>query len=151
MSHSVPSDSSAIDTTFLVGADLVEFDRRDLPIYHTPESHPFGARWAEACFDEAPYGAPLDRLFGEPGDIHVDGIAIESLARDEQTALTAIVGEDPLVVLAALADGLALPSEPVPEIATAFDFGADSHAVAHLHDGWSWDASGADWTFDFHS
>jgi hypothetical protein len=146
MSHSVPSDSSALDTTFLVGADLVEFDRRDLPIYQTPQS-----RWAEACYDEAPYGAPLDRLFGEPGDIHVDGIAIDSRAGDEQTALTAIVGEDPLVVLATLADGLALPSESPAEIAAAFDFSGDSHAVAHLHDGWNWDASGADWTFDFHS
>ena len=68
MSHSVPSESSATDTTFLVGTDLVQFDRHELPIYQTPES-----KWAEACFDEAPYGAPLDRLFGEPGDLHIDG------------------------------------------------------------------------------
>ena len=38
MSHSVPSESSAVDTTFIVGADLVEFDRPELPIYQTPES-----------------------------------------------------------------------------------------------------------------
>ena len=58
MSHSVPSDSSAIDATFLVGVDLVEFDRRELPIYASPQ-----ARWMDACYDEAPsYGAPVDRV-----------------------------------------------------------------------------------------
>ena len=38
MSHSVPSESSALDTTFLVGVELVEFDRRDLPIYLKPQT-----------------------------------------------------------------------------------------------------------------
>ena len=143
MSHSVPSESSATDTTFIVGADLVQFDRHELPIYQTPES-----KWAEACFDEAPYGAPLDRVFGEPGDLHID-----SVPRDEQqAALTALPGDDPLVVLAALSDGLILPaSEPAAETAAAFDFGANSHPIVHLHDGWSWDIAGADWTFDFHA
>ena len=143
MSHSVPSESSATDTTFIVGADLVQFDRRELPIYQTPES-----RWAEACFDEAPYGAPLDRVFGEPGDLHIDSVPRE----EQQAALTALPSDDPLVVLAALSDGLILPaSEPAVEIATAFDFGAHSHPIVHLHDGWSWDIAGADWTFDFHA
>ena len=143
MSHSVPSESSATDTTFIVGADLVQFDRHELPIYQTPES-----KWAEACFDEAPYGAPLDRVFGEPGDLHIDGVPRE----EQQAALTALSGDDPLVVLGALSDGLILPaSEPAAEIATAFDFGADSQAIVHLHDGWSWDIAGADWTFDFHA
>jgi hypothetical protein len=143
MSHSVPSESSATDTTFIVGADLVQFDRHELPIYQTPES-----KWAEACFDEAPYGAPLDRVFGEPGDLHIDGVPRE----EQQAALTALSGDDPLVVLGALSDGLILPAtEPAAETATAFDFGADSHAIVHLHDGWSWDIAGADWTFDFHA
>ena len=143
MSHSVPSESSATDTTFIVGADLVQFDRRELPIYQTPES-----RWAEACFDEAPYGAPLDRVFGEPGDLHIDSVPRE----EQQAALTALPSDDPLVVLAALSDGLILPaSEPAVEIATAIDFGANSHPIVHLHDGWSWDIAGADWTFDFHA
>jgi hypothetical protein len=143
MSHSVPSESSAVDTTFIVGADLVQFDRPELPIYQTPDS-----RWPEACFDEAPYGAPLDRLFGEPGDLHID-----SGVRDEsQAALTALPSEDPLVVLAALSDGLMLPaSEHAAEIATAVDLGTDSQSIVHLHDGWSWDIAGADWTFDFHA
>src|SRR5207302_6138164 len=52
------------DTAFLVGADLVEFDRHDLPIYATPES-----QWTDASRDLGSYGAPLDRLFGEPGEI----------------------------------------------------------------------------------
>jgi hypothetical protein len=143
MSHSVPSESSATDTTFIVGADLVQFDRHELPIYQTPES-----KWAEACFDEAPYGAPLDRVFGEPGDLHIDGVPRE----EQQAALTALSGDDPLVVLGALSDGLILPaSEPAAEIAAAFDSGADSHPIVHLHDGWSWDIAGADWTFDFHA
>src|ERR1700730_1777218 len=119
MSHSVPSESSAVDTTFIVGADLVQFDRPELPIYQTPEP-----KWAEACFDEAPYGAPLDRLFGEPGDLHIDSVVRE----ESQAVLTALPGDDPLVALAALSDGLMLPA-PAAEIATAVDFGADSHPI----------------------
>jgi hypothetical protein len=142
MSHSVPSESSATETTFIVGADLVQFDRHDLPIYQTPES-----KWAEACFDEAPYGAPLDRVFGEPGDLHIDGVPHE----EPQATLAALPGEDPLVVLAALSDGVLLPASEPTEIATGFDFGADSHPIVDLHDGWSWDIAGADWTFDFHA
>lgn len=145
MSHSVPSESSTTDPTFIVGTDLVEFDRHELPIYQTPDA--LAARWAEACFDEAPYGAPLDRVFGEPGDVHID-----SVLRDEPQASLTPAGDDPLVVLAALSDGVMLPaSEPAAEVATGFDFGAESHTVVHLHDGWSWDIAGADWTFDFHS
>lgn len=144
MSHSVPSESSAIDATFIVGAELVEFDRRELPIYQLPQT-----RWAEACVDEASYGASLDRVFGEPGDIHVDGIAIG--AEDPQ-AITAVVADDALVSLAALSDGLILPgTEPsaAPELATVFDFGADAHAIVHLGGNVGWDATGTDGTFDF--
>src|SRR6266478_8693398 len=128
MSHSVPSESSAVDTTFIIGVDLVQFDRPELPIYQTPLS-----KWAEACFDEAPYGAPLDRLFGEPGDLHIDSVVRE----ESQAAVTALPGDDPLVALAALSDGLMLPaSEPAAAIATAVDFGAASHPIVHLHGGW---------------
>ena len=94
MSHSVPSESSAVDTTFIIGADLVQFDRPELPIYQTPESQTPHSKWAEACFDEAPYGAPLDRLFGEPGDLHIDSVVRE----ESQAALTALPGDDPLVI-----------------------------------------------------
>ena len=142
MSHSVPSDSSAIDATFLVGVDLVEFDRRELPIYASPQ-----ARWINACYDEAPsYGAPVDRVFGEPGDVHIDSTP----ANDEQVA-SAIAADDPLVSLTTLADGLAVAGSEAaaPELATSFDFGVDTHAVIHLHDGIGWDITGADWTFDY--
>ena len=146
MSHSVPSDSSAIDATFLVGVDLVEFDRRELPIYASPQT-----RWMDACYDEAPaYGAPVDRVFGEPGDVHIDSVP----SNDEQVA-SVIVADDPLVSLATLADGLAVTGAEsgAPELATSFDFGVDAQAVIHLHDGsgWGagWDITGADGTFDY--
>jgi len=141
MSHSVPSDSSAIDATFLVGVDLVEFDRRELPIYATPQ-----ARWMDACYDEPSYGAPVDRVFGEPGDVHIDSVP----GTDEQVA-SAIVADDPLVVLATLADGLAVSGAEAaaPELATSFDFGVDAHAVIHLHDGAGWDITATDGTFDY--
>lgn len=141
MSHSVPSDSSAIDATFLVGVDLVEFDRRELPIYANPQT-----RWMDACYENAPsYGAPVDRVFGEPGDVHIDSVS----ANDEQFA--SIVADDPLVSLATLADGLAVTGAEAaaPELATSFDFGVDAHAVIHLHDGAGWDITGADGTFDY--
>jgi hypothetical protein len=142
MSHSVPSDSSAIDATFLVGVDLVEFDRRELPIYASPQT-----RWMDACYDETPlYGAPVDRVFGEPGDVHIDSVPHPG----EEQLTTVIVGDDPLVSLATLADGLIVAgAEPAaPELATSFDFGADAHTVIH-HDGTVWDLTGTDGIFDY--
>ena len=143
MSHSVPSESSATDATFLVGVDLVEFDRRELPIYASPQT-----RWMDACYDEAPaYGAPVDRVFGEPGDVHIDSVPASA---EDQQAL-AIVADDPLVALSTLADGLAIAGSDAaaPELATSFDFGVDAHAVIHLHDGSGWDITGIDGTFDY--
>lgn len=144
MSHSDPSDSSVLESTFLVGTELVEFDRHELPIYATPR-----AQAMDACFDEATYGAPLDRIFGEPGALHIDGVLPGDA--QQQEAVGAIVDQDPLVSLAALGDGLSLPAEAAaaPELATRFDFGADAHAVVHLHDGIGWDLAGADGLFDF--
>src|SRR4029453_4329240 len=99
MSHSVPSDSSAIDATFLVGVDLVEFDRRELPIYASPQT-----RWMDACYDEAPsYGAPVDRVFGKPADVQID-----SGPPNDDPLESGIVADDPLVALGTLADGLAV-------------------------------------------
>lgn len=142
MSHSDPSDSSA-DPIFVVGADLVEFDRRDLPIYATPTS-----RWAEAGLDAVSYGAPLDRLFGEPGEIFIDGmqgVSAEALPS---------IGEDALVVLSDLSDGVMLSAseEPVSmrESAAVYDFGADNHVVVHVQDGMTWDQADAGWSFDHH-
>jgi hypothetical protein len=144
MSHSVPPDSSTIEATFIVGVDLVEFDRPELPIYAAPQT-----RWMDACYDEAPlYGAPLDRVFGEPGDVHIDSVP---LGGEQITTSAAVVGDDPLVALATLADGLGVAgAEPgAPELATSFDFGADAATVIYPHDGAGWDMTGADGTFDY--
>lgn len=141
MSHSVPSDSSTVEATFIVGVDLVEFDRRELPIYASRQT-----RWTDACYDEAPtYGAPVDRLFGEPGNVHIDSAP----GNDER--LAGIIADDPLVSLATLADGLAVSSveAAAPELATSFDFGVEALAVTHVHDGAAWDMVGGDGTFDY--
>jgi hypothetical protein len=128
MSASLACDGSTIETTFVVGPDLVEFDRHDLPIYTTLES-----RWADAGLDVCTYGAPLDRLFGEPGDVFVS-----AMIGVDHPPSTAWVGEDPLVALGSLSDGLVLPTletpgdHPAPEGATIFDAGIDSFAAVHL-------------------
>ncbi|MCF8533686.1 MAG: hypothetical protein K9G48_11830 [Reyranella sp.] len=147
MSSSVPSGSSAIDATFIVGTDLVEFDRHDLPIYATPTS-----RWADAGLDASSHGAPLDRLFGEPGEIHVGEIHVAGTFSSGQHAATAtVLADDPLVVLAGLSDGLVVHAAPSgePGMAAHFDAGIGSAAGVHLHDGSSWDLSGNDWGFDY--
>ena len=130
MSHSVPSESSVIDTTFLVGTDLVEFDHRDLPIYQTAE-----ARWD--CFDEQPYGAPLDRLFGEMADVHL--LEHFTVANDP-----ILIADDPLVLLANLIDGLSLPMAdpvalPMPELAAVYDFGSGADSL-NSYDLWVFDS-----------
>lgn len=165
MSPSVPSDSSTIDTTFLVGPELVEFDRHDLPIYASLES-----RWADAGLDTPSYGASLDRLFGEPSAIFMSG-PIGAQERAAALAATALPHEDPLVVLDGLSDGLILPAadpsawtgsladshalampsgaQQAPEIVTIFDVGIDSFAVVHLQDGGTWDPTSNAWAFDY--
>src|SRR5262245_31315576 len=101
MSDSVPSESSTAEA-FLVGADLVHFDRPDLPIYANLDS-----RWADAGHDAAAGGFSLDRLFGEPGEVFVTA----QFPMPDQTAASAVVVvDDPLVALAGLSDGLILPA-----------------------------------------
>lgn len=155
MSQSVPSDSSTNDPTFLVGTELVQFDHRDLPIYAMPH-----ARWDTAFVDDTPLGMSLDRIFGEPGDLHVDGTI--ALPQADHAALVPVTSEDPLVTFAGLSDGVAFgPS--VAEHAPVHDALADISTTSHpldggLHDGslhgaiWhdgGWDAAGLDATFDF--
>ncbi|MDI1285668.1 MAG: hypothetical protein PSV46_14845 [Reyranella sp.] len=151
MSASPACDGSTIETIFVVGPDLVEFDRHDLPIYATPESRP-ESRWADAGLDTCTYGAPLDRLFGEPGDVFVTGVS----SLEQQAAAGAAVlssGEDPLVALGTLSDGLILPTletsgdHPAPEVATIFDAGIDSFAAVHLAVDGTWNAD--TWSFDY--
>lgn len=152
MSASPACDGSTIETTFVVGPDLVEFDRHDLPIYATRES-PLGSRWADAGLDTCTYGAPLDRLFGEPGDVFVSGVS--SIEHQATAAVAAVVsaGEDPLVALGTLSDGLILPTletpgdHPAPEGATIFDAGVDSFAAVHLPVDGTWTAD--TWSFDY--
>jgi|EndMetStandDraft_6_1072998.scaffolds.fasta_scaffold391875_1 hypothetical protein len=126
------------DNNFVVGTDLVEFDRRDLPIYATPESH-----WADAGREVASFGVPLDRLFGEPGEIFVSG----ELAAPTLSAATAAIVDDPVVELSGLNDGLMLPAMDheaaqagavphAPEIAAVYDF-ADG---LHFSDLWTFDS-----------
>ena len=136
MRPSAPPDTPVLDATFLVGNDLVEFDRRELPIYAAPRS-----RWMDACHDEAPaYGAPVDRLFGEPGEVHIDGAPLSGA---EQVSDALLVSDDPLIALATLNDGIGLVAcdAPAPELATSFDF--------VTHDAMGWDVVGHDGTFDY--
>ena len=142
MSHSGPSESSA-DALFVVGTDLVEFDRSDLPIYATPAS-----RWAEAGAEPVSYGAPLDRLFGEPGEVFVDG------GPGAVAGTLPPAGEDALVVLSDLSDGVMLPASDqaatMHESAAVYDFAADAHVVLHVQDGSTWDPADTGWSFDHH-
>jgi len=154
MSHSVPSDSSSAEPLFLVGAELVEFDRRDLPVYVTPQT-----LWADAGRDIGNYGISVDRVFGDGEEIHVASLALDEEARERAEA--AMPAYDPLVVLPGLADGLTLiPCEPSPVldatshsaaagptsgITALFEFGP---AQMPVHDGWNWDAHRPDWAYD---
>src|SRR5690348_3101049 len=155
MSHSVPSESSPAETLYLFGADLVEFDRRDLPIYADRPT-----LWADAGRDMTVYGAPLDRLYGETADVHVATYAINEEERDVAEAL--IPRDDPLVALPHLVDGLVLPvceqpaalenlahARPTPGIPALYDFG-DHHLPLSVHEGWGWDLGRPDWTYDHH-
>jgi hypothetical protein len=126
------------DTAFLIGTDLVEFDRRDLPIYATPES-----QWADAASERSLYGASLDRLFGEPHAVFVTG----DLAAPTLASAPAAVIDDPLVEFGGINDGLMLPvmdHEPahahaalhLPDLTAIYDF-ADG---LHLQDLWTFDS-----------
>ena len=144
MSHSVPSDSSTADTSFLVGADLVQFVRHDLPLYLTPETG-VESHWAGAGHDAATYGLPADRLFGEPGEVFVSMI----LGADEAAAITSFdsIVDDPVVTLGNLVEALILPASE--QLAATFhDFSADA---LPLHDTWAGDLTASDWIFDTHA
>src|SRR5262245_19400314 len=120
------------DQPFLVGPDLVEFDRGDLPIYYTVPAD-------LTCAESLSWGAPLDRVFGDGEDLHMDGTPIVI------TADASGFAPDPLVDLGTLTDSLPLaPADAAPVVAF-IDGGSDGHAVAHTL---TFDYSGADWTFD---
>ena len=91
----------------------------------TPSPAPL---WAEAGHDASAFGAALDRVFGEPSDIHL----IQHFASAGEAAL---VADDPLVVLANLIDGLGLPmadSVPasMPELAAVYKLIGNAFIIA---------------------
>jgi hypothetical protein len=177
MSDSAPSDSSTNIAThesdssdyIPFGIDLVEITNRpEHAIFLAPE-----LRWGAAGHDEAIYGAPLDRLFGENANAYVTGaIDPEDIAA---VIAASAMQMDPMVTLPGLADGLVLahPDEAplqvgalddlghaqlstdtlhTPEIVTVFDFGLDAQAsAAHLHDAWTWNLDKGSWVFDHHA
>ena len=122
------------DEPLPVGRDLVEFDRRDVPIFRESPS-----LWTEAGVDAVAYGAPLDRVFGMPSETHVAG-----QIPPQEVALPIL--EDPLVELGTLSDTLALADVPLGLLDAAL--GHASPVLAPLHDVWSGDNLGSDWTFD---
>jgi hypothetical protein len=145
MSLSAPSDSSAIEPDFLVGPDLVTFDRRDLPIYATRDT-----LWADAGQEVFVAGSPLDRLFGEAEPVFVSAAAF---APAPAVAMPSFA-DDPLVELAGLADGMILPAADLPlddqacMALTDHQEDAGVALVVTLHDPWSWDPAGTDWLAD---
>ncbi len=153
MSHSVPSDSSLIDSLFLVGADLVSFDRRALPIYASHHS-----LWAQAGNDAPVYGTSVDRLYGEPGEIFIASAPLVEEPRE--IAAPAI---DPLVLLGNLTEGLVLPTceqQPAlehhapavhtPGMEAIYQFLGDQHTLLPVHDGAGWDLAKPEWFYEHH-
>jgi hypothetical protein len=144
MSQSVPSERSSV---------LVSFAQP------RPDS-----AWADAGHDAVAFGTSLDRLFGEPGDIHLAALADPTLASVTTPALV----DDPLVLMTGLSDGLILPlaehdrigtledtsgvtlhDQPhLPEPVALCDFGALVHSILPLADGWYWDLDKAGWVVD---
>ena len=144
MSHSVPSESSTA-------------------LIHFTQARP-DSLWADAGHSSAAFGASLDRLFGEPGDIHVTSLADQTNAH----VTTPAIVDDPLVLMTCLSDGLILPlaehdrigtledaggvtlhdAPPLPEPAALCDFGALVHSILPLADGWYWDLDKAGWVVD---
>jgi hypothetical protein len=91
------------------------------------------APWAAAGHDITLFGAALDRVFGDAGDLH--------LLQHFATADDILLGDDPLVLLANLIDGFGPsmgdpPPTVLPELAAMYDFGGDG---AYLHDLWVYD------------
>jgi hypothetical protein len=152
MSHSVPSESSTAPPAALV---------------HFTQARP-DSFWADAGHDALAFGTSLDRLFGEPGDIHVTSLADQTLALSLADVTTPAIVDDPLVLMMGLSDGLILPlaehdrigtledaggvtlhdAPPLPEPAALCDFGALVHSILPLADGWYWDLDKAGWVVD---
>ena len=93
------------------------------------------------------YGAPLDRLFGEPGEVFVVGIAGSF---DAANAIPPIL-DDPLVTLGVLLDDCfafetAAAGPPAAHDTVTFD----AQMAPTVHDSWSWDPGDTDWLYGPH-
>ncbi|MBM3643101.1 MAG: hypothetical protein FJX02_01975 [Alphaproteobacteria bacterium] len=171
MSEPAPSDSAAspapdpvaAELPLLLGGELVEISRGDGPIYLPPE-----LRWGGAGYDEQAYGLPLDRVFGEAGEVYVTGMLDPQEAQN--LAGAGQVEVDPVVTIAGLAEGgvmLALDAlAPLAgddagmlpglraetihasAIDPVFAFDAELASLAHWHEAWSWDSARGGWVFD---
>jgi len=147
MSHSVPSDSSLTAWTFPIGIDLVDFDRRDLPIYASPRS-----LWAEAGADQSVSGTAVDYVYDSDGEeTHLASLPLIEEPREIVTP------NDPLVMLPGLGDGLILPGcesqtgfTPAHDSFSAYDFSDGAHALMPMHDGLGWDLAKPEWFYDHH-
>lgn len=98
------------------------------------------------------YGAPLDRLFGEPGEVFVVGIAGSFDAVD---AIPPIV-DDPLVALGVLLDDcfafeMAVAGPPAVHDPAVHDaVSIDTQVAPSAHESWSWDPGDTDWLYGPH-
>jgi hypothetical protein len=124
------------DQPFVVGRDLVQFDRRQLPIYETVPAD-------LSCSEPLGHGAPLDRLFGDAEHLHVDGV-VPAIALD-----AGLPAPDALVELGTLSDALALPGADPVTLAAAFE--AEVQIALSSAGGATADYPGIDWTFDVQS
>jgi hypothetical protein len=93
--------------------------------------------WAEAGHDASAFGAALDRVFGDASEVHL----LEHFTASDPAIL---IADDPLVLLANLADSLGLPigdpvPAPMPEFAAVYDFTAGADGF-NPHDLWIYDA-----------
>lgn len=154
MSHSVPSDSSLNDWVFPTGIDLVDFDRRDLPIYASPRS-----LWAQAGSDASLSGTAVDAVYDSEGETHLASLPLIEEPREIVTP-----GNDPLVGLTNLSDGVLPGCEPQNAFETTahdtlYDFSSvGGHALTPmpdgayggLHGGLGWDLARPEWFYDHH-
>jgi hypothetical protein len=156
------------DAGFVVGADLVAFDRSNLPIYAAAPA----SLWGDAGHEIDRHGASLDRLFGEPGDVHLACTIAGDLQHPASETFVPPPIDDPLVLVAGLNDGLILPTmgevDPIVSLddhaavtlhsgqqaheamPVLCDFGSEFRDLLPLTDGWYWDLDKAGWVVDHH-
>jgi hypothetical protein len=148
MSHSVPPDSSLLGRLFPISSELVRFARPDAAIHAAPQL------WAQAGNDAPLYGLPVDRLYSEEAELHVEMTPLSEELREIAAAM-----DDPLVALPGLSDGILLPAcelqsgLPRDSISTGmetiYDFiGGHGHVLPQ--NSWPNDVGASDWFYDHH-